>query len=77
MGDKALNQPYKLRTKIRAEINDDPLGTYYTNNQIKFKTSMLKSILCDYSYAYILAKATISIANTVGERSAANNNNKK
>ena len=31
------------------------------NNQIRFKTSMLKSSLCDYSHAYILIKETISI----------------
>ena len=31
-------------------------------NQIKIKTSMLKSGLCDYSDAYTLVKGTISIA---------------
>ena len=42
--------------------NDDSRGTYNTNSQIKFKTSMLRSSLCDYSEAYILIKSTISIA---------------
>ena len=28
--------------------------TYNTNSQIKCKTSMLKSSLCNYSYAYLL-----------------------
>ena len=32
-------------------INDETHGTYSTSNQIKFKTSMLKSSLCDYSDA--------------------------
>ena len=36
-------------------------GTYNVNNQIKFKTTMLKSSLCDYSDAYILVKGTITI----------------
>ena len=31
------------------------------NSQIKFKTTMLKSSLCDYSDAYILVKGTITI----------------
>ena len=43
------NQPTKFRTKNWVEINDYARGTYNTNNQIKFKTAMLKSSLCDYS----------------------------
>ena len=42
-------------------MNNDARGTYNQAIQIKFKTSTLKSILCDYSDAYILAKGTISI----------------
>ena len=38
------------------EINDDARGTYNTNSQIKFKTSMPKSNLFDYSDAYILVR---------------------
>ena len=37
------------------------MGTYNTNSQIKFKTSMLKSSLCEYSDAYILGKGTKTI----------------
>ena len=33
---------------------------YNTNSQIGFKTSMLKSSLCDYSDAYILLKGIIT-----------------
>ena len=43
------NQPTKFRTKKWVEINDESCGTYNTNSQIKFKTSMLRSILSDYS----------------------------
>ena len=32
------------------------------NSQIKFKTSILRSILCDYSNAYIFVSATITVA---------------
>ena len=55
------NQPTKFRTKNWVEINDDSRGTYNTNSQIKFKTAMLRSRLCDYSNAYILVGATITI----------------
>ena len=34
---------------------------YNTNSDIRFKSTMLKSSLCDYSDAYILAKRRISI----------------
>ena len=57
--DNTLNQPTKFRTKHWAEIIDDPSGTYNKDSQIKFKTSMLKSSLCDYSDTYILVKETI------------------
>ena len=55
------NQPTKFWTKNWVEINDDVHGMYKENSQIKFKTSMVKSILCDYSDAYILASGTITI----------------
>ena len=60
--DNTPNQPTKFRTKNWFEINDDARGTYNTNSQIKFKTLMLKSSLCDYSDAYILLKGTITVA---------------
>ena len=47
------NQRSKFITKNWAEINDDARGTYNTNSQIEFKTSMLKSNLCGYSDIYI------------------------
>ena len=56
------NQPTKFRTKNWVKINDDARGTYNINSQIKFKTSMLKSILCDYSDEYILVSGTITLA---------------
>ena len=56
------NQPSKFRTKNWVEIDDESRGTYNVNSQIKFKTIMLKSSLCDYSDEYILVKETITIA---------------
>ena len=55
-----LNQPSKFRTRNWVEINDESTGTY-TSNDIRFKTTMLRSSLCDYADAYILAKGTITI----------------
>ena len=46
--DDASNQPSKFRTKNWVEINDVSRGTYNFSSQIKFKTAMLKSSLCDY-----------------------------
>ena len=75
--DNASNQPSKFRTKNWVEINDESRGGYNVNSQIKFKTTMLKSSLYDYSDAYILVKGTITIADTSAAGAAANNTNKK
>ena len=75
--DNTLNQPSKFRTRNWVEINDESRGAYNVNSQIKFKTTMLKSSLCDYSDAYILVKGTVSVNNTAAQGAAANNNNNK
>ena len=54
------NQPSKFRTRNWVEINDESRGTY-TSNDIKFKTTMIRSNLCDYADACILVKRTITI----------------
>ena len=59
--DDTSNQPSKFRTKNWVEINDESRGAYNAASQIKFKTTMLKSSLCDYSDAYILVKGAITI----------------
>ena len=56
----ASNQPSEFRTKNWVEINDESRETY-TSNDIKFKTTMLRSNICDYADAYILVKGTITI----------------
>ena len=73
----ALNQPSKFRTINWIEINDESRGAFNVNSQIKFKTTMLKSSLCDYSGACILVKGTITVNNTAAAGAAANNTNKK
>ena len=72
----ASNKPSKFRTKNWVGINDDIRGEYSPNKQIRFKTAMLRSSLCDYSDAYILVKGNILVNNTATEGAVANNANK-
>ena len=77
--DYTSNQPWqKIKTKKWVEINDESRGTYNEDNQIRFKTSMLRSCLCDYSDVYTLVKGTITVANTAEAQGHPNNGaNKK
>ena len=71
------NQPSRFRTKNWVEINDDSKGTYSVYRQTSFKTSILRSSLCDYSDAYRLFKGNISVNNTAAAAADPNNTNKK
>ena len=62
-----MNHPPKFRTRNWVEINDESRGDQNDdgknkynnediNNNIKFKTSMIRSSLCDYNDTYILVK---------------------
>ena len=75
--DDASNKPSKFRTKNWVEINDETIGRYNVNSQIKFKTTMLKAILWDYSDAYILVKRTVSVNDTAAADAPTNNTVKK
>ena len=62
----------KFRTRNWVEIKDESRGNY-ANNDIRFKTTMLRSNLCDYADSYILVKGTITITGAganAGERQA-------
>ena len=59
--NNATNKPSKFRSRNWVEINDNIRGAYSPNKQIRFKTAMLRSSLCDYSYACILVKGSISV----------------
>ena len=58
--DGTTNQPSKFRTRNCVEINDESRGKY-DSSSIKFKTSMIRSNLCDYSNLYILVSGTMAI----------------
>ena len=64
--DNTPNQQPKLRLKTWVEINDNLRWTYNTNSQIKFKTSMLRSSLFNYS-VYIPVNRTITLWITIKE----------
>ena len=61
----------KFVTREYVRVNS-LLNTYNKNKSIRFKTPMLRSNLCDYSDAYILAKGTITVTAT-GANNGANN----
>lgn len=63
-------------TKNWIEMNDDAHGTYYKNNQIQFKTTILKSRLRDQSNVQIFVKGTITIKIIAAADDKANNTNK-
>ena len=58
--DTESNQPSKFRTRNWVEINDESRETY-TSIDVKFKTTMLRSNLCDYADSYVVVKGTITI----------------
>ena len=74
--NNTTNQLSKFRTRKWIEINHESEGMY-DNSNIRLKTSIISSNLCDYSHAYILFKATTTIPNTTAAGAAVNNINKK
>ena len=61
------NQPSKFRTRYCVEINDESRGAY-TSGDIKFKTTMLISNLCDYADAYVLVTGNDDAEKRLNER---------
>ena len=58
------NEVPRFITKKRIEVHDQSGNSqdrYKPGKQIRFKTSMLRSDLCDFSDAYIVAKGTITV----------------
>ena len=51
----------KFVTKKCVEVSDLSSGQYSVHKIIRFKISLLRSDLCDYSDAYIIAKGTITV----------------
>ena len=51
----------KYVTKKWIEVYDQSQGNYDVNKEIRIKTSMLRSDLCDFSDAYIVVKGDITL----------------
>ena len=64
--DNTSDKVPRFITKKWIEIYDQSGETYNTNKQIRLKTSMLRSDLCDYSDAYINVKEDITVRATDG-----------
>ena len=67
--DTKFDEVPKFITKKRVEVHDQSGSAhdrYKPNKQIRFKTSMLRPDLCDYSGAYIVVKGDISLTKTNG-----------
>ena len=68
--DNSPNKTSKFRARNWVEINDESRGKYNDEKQIRFKTTLLKSSLCDYSDAYILVKGKITITGAGADAAA-------
>ena len=56
----------KYVTKKWIEVYDQSQRNYDVNKEIRVKTSMLRSNLCDFSDAYIVVKGTIALTKSNG-----------
>ena len=54
------------------EVHDQSGETFNTNEQIRFKTSMLRSDLCHFSDSYIVVKVKITVSATDGDNDIRN-----
>ena len=59
--DNTHNEEPKFWTRKWFEINNESGGTYNTSSQTKFKTSVVRPNLWNYSNVYILVSGTIKI----------------
>ena len=51
----------RFATKKWIEVYDQSKGNYDINKEIRIKTSILRSDLCDYSNGYIVVKGIITV----------------
>ena len=66
----------KFRTRNWVKINDESRGNY-ANSDIRFKTTMLRSNLCDYADSYMLVKGTITFTGEGADAAAERANEKR
>ena len=61
LGDTSDKVP-RFFSKKWIVVHNQSGETYNTNKQIRFKTSMLRSDLCDFSDAYIVVKGIVAVS---------------
>ena len=69
--DTTLDEVPRFITKKWVEFHDQSSSAddgYKPKKQIRFKKSMLRSDLCDYSDAYIVVKGDIVLTKAIGRR---------
>ena len=64
IGNKIAN---RIKKPSRSSPQSKPRWTHNEDNLIRFKTSMFRSGLCDYSNPYMLAKGTITVGKTAAQ----------
>ena len=55
-------------TKKWIKVYDQSGGNYNVNNEIRIKTSILRSDLCDFSDAYIVVKGTTTVVRPINAK---------
>ena len=58
----------KLVIKMWIEVYDQSEKNYSPNKEIRIKTSMLRSHLCDFSDAYVVVKGTITVVRLINAK---------
>ena len=67
---RTIDEIPRFITKKWVEVHDQSGSTddrYKPNKQVRFKTSILRSDLCDYSDAYIVVKGNIILTKQTKE----------
>ena len=72
-----LDKVPRFITKKWIKVYDQFGEPFSTNKQIKFKTSILRSDLCDYSDSYILVKLKITVIEGANNHTNSNAYDKK
>ena len=67
--ESASDNLSKFRTRNWVEIDDESRGNY-ASSDIRFKTTILRSNLCDYADSYILVKGTVAITGAEDDAAA-------
>ena len=60
-----IDEVPRFITKKWIEVHDQSGGTYNVNKEIRIKTSMLRSNLCDFNDVYIVVKGNFTVTKKI------------